>query len=204
MSYLFFKTLLKHLCSHWCISKPTLPWLLHAGCLPFLLQASSQPSPTLLCASQGCPLWIESLGLPYPLVSSWVWPMRGSSRREWEKNEFEVFIPLDSLPARPLVGSGFVLTFLPPSAKFSQGPETTPSLAPSCLRMIRALSSQVFHQPLLGIFTLLCCVIIPASPQSHCWSVPGDNWYSQHATFSLHYSIFPNGSYLPIAWLLSQ
>ena len=54
--------------------------------------------------------------------------MRGFGRRsEGGKRESEAFIPLDSLPSRPLAGSGYTPTGYPPLQLSSpKVPETTP------------------------------------------------------------------------------
>lgn len=145
------------------------------GVFPF----SSRPPPNLL---QPCYVphrvalyELNHLGslIPWFLVAFDKWEaLEGGGRKRKSLRYLFPLIPF--LLGHWLAVASFLHSYLLQLSSLKV-PETTPSLAPSCLRMIKALSSKVFHQPLLVMFTLLSFVIIPASPQSHCWSVPGDN-----------------------------
>lgn len=137
----------------------------------------------------GAVLWIKSPRFPYPLVSSWVWPTKGSSRSQGGKRKsLKYLFPLIYFLLGHWSAVAAFLTSYPLLQLSSlKVPETTPSPAPSGLTMIMTLGPQVFHQALL---------VFLDPRQSHCWYKPGDNWYTQQTTFSLSASIFPGGSYL--------
>lgn len=105
--------------------------------------------------------------------------------RGWEMKQFEVFIPLNSLPTQLLVGTGYIPTGYPLLQLSSlKVPETTP-LPGSSRPKSTALTPELFHHPSWSSLTLPSSATVPSSPHSYCWSAPRDNWYTQRTTFCL-------------------